>query len=67
MVWNCYEEHLKFAQTLNDPRIEFISGNDSNAYSRLLSMVIGAFQQMIYLFLDQKCISRSNSYPKRDY
>jgi uridine kinase len=59
VVWKCYEEHLEYARSLKDPRLEFMNGNDSNIYLKLLQMVIFTFLEyarvFIEEFLDKKC------------
>lgn len=40
IVWTAYEDHLNFARSLNDPRIEFRDGNDPDIYNVLLNLVI---------------------------
>ncbi|KAI6208022.1 Molybdopterin converting factor, subunit 2 [Aphelenchoides besseyi] len=38
IVWPAYEEHLKSAQALKDPRISFVNGNDSTIYETVVKM-----------------------------
>lgn len=47
VVWKAYEEHLKCAQSLNDPRIYFVDANDSEIFGRLLEMTNNSLSDRI--------------------